>query len=350
MVASRRLIATVRVGMIGAAIARAPAAFALDPSCPAPFTHGAWVVAMNQIDAALTDSRVEAARSGLDQTKAALICLDGIAKPGHVARFARQEALAYFFDQDEEAAVKWGNAARYAAPDYPWSLPEDHPFRILLTSADEPPLGGPAGGLRVDKGDFVFLDGVPIVTPRARSEVPSLIQVTDKKGAIVRAFWQDGAAFPADIIDPAGPALPPATWFVADRDYASSGGPETRGTTPDVAIASPVVPDPVKHEPIAPPPPDKPPHDKQAGSGGIGIAQAAAGGGLGALAGVLYVGAAITAGHMDSAGSVAQLVRTRAVANDLVVGAAIAGVAAVGVGATAFLTDGGVGLGIHGRF
>lgn len=343
---SRAASRVVRIAAIGAALAHASSAFALDPSCPAPFTHAAWVSAMDQIDAALADSRVDAARSGLAQTKVALICLDTVAKPGHMARFARLEALAYFFDQDEEAAVKWGNLARDVAPEFPWSVPEDHPFRSLLSEADVPPIGGPDGGLLVPKGTFVFLDGAPIATPQARAEVPSLIQETDKKGVVAKAFWQDGAAFPADLVDPSGSPLPAATWFVADHDYASAGGNQTYGEGGTVASATnPTTPG---KPPVAPT--TKPPRTKTAGTGGIGIPQAAAGGGLGVLAGVLYVGAAITAGHMDRAGGVNQLIRTRAVANDLVIGSAIAGVAAVGVGATAFLTDGGGGIAIHGRF
>ena len=63
-------------------------ASALDPGCTVAFTHETWVGAMNEIDGALKQSEMEAARGGLDKVKALLPCLDQVANRARWPRFA----------------------------------------------------------------------------------------------------------------------------------------------------------------------------------------------------------------------------------------------------------------------
>lgn len=289
---SRRLAAMAPLAAAG--LLASPSAYALDPECPSAFTSAGWTVAMDQIDAAFADSRVEAARSGLDQTHAAVRCLDHAAAPALLARFARQEALAAFFDQDEDSMVKWGMTSRTTA-DLAWDLPEDHPFRALVTVAPEPIVAGPDGSLALERGVALFLDGAPITEPRAHAEIPHLAQLVDRDGTVLRAFWQDGAAFPSDLIGP-------------------------------LAVA-------------------KADHPRRIDLGGL-----AAGGAAGAVAIGLYGMASMFAGDLDHATSATEMAHARTTANWLVLGSGIAGAAAVGVGVTAFFADDGAGLGVHGRF
>lgn len=280
--------------LVGASLLASPSAYALDPECPAAFATDDWSAAMDQIDAAFAGSRIDAARSGLEQTHDALRCLDHAAPSALLARFDRQQALAAFFDQDEDAAVKWGIASRTIA-DLALDLPEDHPFRALITDAPAPITAGPAGSIAVPHGATLFLDGAALSEPLAPAEIPHLAQVVDRDGTVICAYWQDGTAFPSDLIGP-----------------------------PEVARA---------------------PHPHRLDLGALAIS-----GATGVVAVGLYGLATMAAGDLSHASTAAELAHARTTANWLVIGSGVAGAAAIGVGATVLFTEDGAGLGVHGRF
>ena len=414
------------------------AAYAQD-ACTAGYAHEQWRTEMDKVDAAFQQFDLNKARVEIDAVWRHVGCLDAVARPGHLARFARQRALLHFFDQDEETATRWGLLARYTAADFPWSadFAEDHPFRSMVSGASDLPIGGPenAGFKANKKTPYIFLNGRWITEPRARAEIPNLMQFTDKKGLVTSTFWQDGAAFPEDILGP--PLTPPAApkWFVERTTYEDAGGANVfaadRPNEPPPAVA----PEPVKSDPtppndvggtisepetpvpnadvnetrvapepeavatapapkptespkptetiaataetasekplLAPPPsvslpttvaekfaavsPQPVPSSTKASvpqpSASRTIPRLAVGGGLGLVAIVLGVVSNSAANQFyDVSTEANDLVGLRGRANKLLLGAGLAGTAALGVGVTAFISQDGPGLGVSARW
>jgi hypothetical protein len=225
-------------------------AFALDPACaPGSYDEGKLQGALERAEAALLSGNVEPARVELIDAHRQVLCLPAVAKPSQVSRLSRDLALAFFYDQDDDAARRWGLSSRYAAP-LPWddaTFPEGHPFRDGVDGAEEPPLGGPDGkGLAYPKKGAVFANGKLLAAPKAPAEVPLLVQVADKDGAIVASWWQDGAAFPESVIGPPGPAPVAPKWWTPEP------APTAPVTVAVAAVAAPPEPEPIA---AAEPPP-----------------------------------------------------------------------------------------------
>lgn len=193
----------------------ASAAQALEPMCAVPFTHDAWGTYMDQADAAFAQSDMSKAHVALDSARELLPCLTEPPKATFLARYGQQRATLAFFEQDETGAVRWGLLHRFVDPTLEWPFPEDHPLRSLLAETDDPPMGHADGAWLVEKGTTVFLNGTPVLTPDARAEVPQLVQLYDKKGVVIRSYWQDGAAFAADLVGVGGVAIyaPDPEWY-----------------------------------------------------------------------------------------------------------------------------------------
>lgn len=236
----------------------APAAVA--GTCP-PYPHAEWKAAMDGVDEQLAALRLREAREALGEVQQRVRCVEGIARPDHLGRFGRQVAMVFFFDQDLEAMRRWALIARTAAPDLPWPAGlSEHPFRAAVDALEVPAAGGPADRyLAVEKKGGVFANGHAISLPRAVPEVPTLIQVTDKRGSIVRAYWQDGAAFPPAMLTADGGPLPAPRWW--------AGPPPTDPSVVGSALAFQVPerpPLPAADAPVEPssePPVEDPPVD-----------------------------------------------------------------------------------------
>lgn len=312
-------------------------AYAQD-QCMTDYTHEQWRTDMDRVDEQLAEFDLDETRILVDKIWRNVGCLETLVRPGHLARFGRQRALLSFFNQDEDAAVKWGLAARYTAPDYPWALPEDHPFRAMVTETEDRVMGGIDGAtLVVPRKGAAFINGRPLLEPKAPAEVPHLIQVTDKKGHVISTWWQDGAAFPNDFIGPEGPPLEVPDWYVPVTDYSDAGGEAGDGST-SVASTDPIGPT----DPVGPTP----------GGGGLKVVNIAAGGGLGLAAGTMYLIAGAAAGKINNGNfeDSQELKATRSRANLMVVGAGMAAAGAVGVGVTAFVAADGAGVGFNVRW
>ena len=271
----------------------ATSAFALDPACTAPYGVSSWDADMARIDTLLADSEMEHAGEGLAAVQRGLQCLDVPADPSQVARFDRLRASWYFFDQDEEAALEWGTAAKLVDPTLAWDLPEDHPFRALIDAGETPTTVAADGAWAVERRSEVWVDGRLSVAPSVVSELPHLVQIVDNRGTVVRATWQDGAAFAEGLIGPA----------VAPRDH------------------------------------DGPPVLASVGAGALGLAAVG-----------LYGLASVAAGGLTDAPDANAMLRVRSTANNLVIGAGVVGVAAVGLGVGALIVKDGAGVRVHGRF
>jgi hypothetical protein len=105
---------------------------------------------------------------------------------------------------------------------------------------------------------------------------------------------------------------------------------------------------------LATAPPPKPPEkvtpprkDPKKGGGGPSGAQLGVGVGLGVVAGAMVGLAFMQEASLADATSEADMLTARARANQLVVGSGVVGVAALGVGVTAFIHSEGPGLGLH---
>lgn len=332
---------------------------------------------MDEVDAAFAAFQPDQARRLLAALRQEILCLDAVAKPSHLGRFARQMALAAFFQQDEVNALRWGLLQRYAAPSLPWpdDIGEGHPLRGMLADADEPVLAGPDDmGVAHPKKGAVFMNGHILEAPRARAEVPNLVQVADKKGVLLHSYWQDGAAFSSDVLGPPGTLARAPRWFAPEEGDVLAGSASslfgTEEATPAVAEAEPDPPTPeeelrdageVPRAPVdargrpvppelvgTPLPVDPPP--RPADRRGPSTGRILAGAGLAAVGGTLYGLGYLSRDALGQATNEDELVRARTRVNMLVVGGGAVALAGVGLGVTGFVAQDGGGLTLSGRF
>jgi hypothetical protein len=368
---SRSMI--VALALSTCAVALAPSvAHAQEEVCSGALTHAQWKEGMDAADKQLAAFDVPGAARILEEVKKQVPCLDTIAKPSHLGRFARQMALIAFFEQDEITSVKWGMLQQYAAPSLPWpaDLGEDHAFREMLAFADAPSLAGPDDkGLVFPKKGAVFMNGALLERPKARAEVPNLMQIADKSGLITLAYWQDGAAFRDDILAPTAEtevAIAPK-WFVPEDPAAMAASAALFGTSDGLADRGAGTPAPAPAPVTAPAPAPapvpvavaqpspapapvpvavvEPEPVRKDGGGGVRLPQLLAGGGLGVVAGSLYTVGFVMRGGLGEATTEDELIAARSRVNLMAIGAGVAAVAGVGVGVTAFVSADGGGLG-----
>lgn len=254
-------------------------AFAQD--CPELYTHTRWKADMDAADESLAAFNLEQAREQLVAVHRGVLCLDSVARPSYVARVARQLAIVFFYDQDEAAAIRWSAGSQFAYGGLAWpsDMGEEHPMRAVLAEAEAPSLAGPEDkGLIVPKKGYAFVDGGMATTLKVPVETPVLVQITDKDGLITRQYWQDGAAWPEDLLGPPAPAPLAPKWLVAEApDQIAKlkdpmwGGPAVASVDPEedpvetppdteVAVVAVVTPPvvPVKPPPVIPVKPVEP--------------------------------------------------------------------------------------------
>lgn len=226
-------------------------------ACDAPYTHAQWKTEMDAVDESLASFNLEVAREQLVAVHKGVLCLDTVAQPSYVARVARQFTLVFFFDQDQAAASRWGLGSRFAYPDLPWpsDIGEDHVLRQALAEVEMPGVAGPDDkGLIVPKKGVAFVDGRLMQSMKVPIEVPVLVQIADKDGLITREYWQDGSAWPDDLLGPPIAAFVAPTWYkpetadkVAQIKSPLWGAPDVASAEGDDVVA------------VAPPPPPQPP-------------------------------------------------------------------------------------------
>ncbi|MBW1878746.1 MAG: hypothetical protein JRJ84_10330 [Deltaproteobacteria bacterium] len=346
------------------AVLQTPDAHAQTEVCSSVYTHDQLFGDMNQVDRFLGDLDIKGAKRKLSDTRRSLRCIDQIVQPSYLARFGRQMALIFFFDQDEDATRRWGLLARYSDASYPWASehPSDHPYREQVETSDDPILGGPrSASLAPPTKGGIFMNGHLLTRPEAPAEVPMFMQVADKKGIVIASFWQDGARFPEVVLGPAGPEPAPPKWWTGS----------TPAPAPAVVSVEPDEPTP-RGEPEPGEKPrvvadaegdvrvDKPPRERRekpertrpepTGGGGIPMGRVAVSGGLLAASGTFAILAAISHGALWDAETTDDLASIRSRTNVFGMTSGIAALAAVGVGVTVLLEEDGLGLGIAGRF
>jgi len=199
------------------ALGFAPAA--AHASCETTFSVNDFVANMNKADEALSEFDLDLFRNVLDLTYAQLPCTPDRLHPNHVVRFARQNGLAAFFDQDEFTVGRWAPVAQ-GKSGVPWAddYDEDHPYRVTL--ADYPP-GDPVGPegafLYPPKNGGVLINGWLAMQAKAVPEAPNFVQIVDSDGVVIESFWIEGADFPNKVLrGDDGGLSKPAWWAEPD--------------------------------------------------------------------------------------------------------------------------------------
>ena len=207
----------------------APSALSQEWDCSDVFTHVEWEGVMAEVDSAFLEFDIARAGEAARGVRHEIRCLDEIAIPSYLGRYARQMSLIAFFEQDEDTAIRWGLLQLYAAEELPWppDLTTAHPARNVLSFVEQPPLSGPENkGLSFPKKGAVFMNGEILVRPLARAEVPNLVQVADKKGQITLQYWQDGGAFRDEVLSDDFTSVPTTPkWFESEDRSLWLAGP-----------------------------------------------------------------------------------------------------------------------------
>lgn len=190
--------------------------------CDEDFSVNDFVASLNKADNALEDFDVDLFRNVLDLAYGKLPCTPDQLHPNHLIRFARMNALAAFFDQDEFTVERWSSLAG-AETSFAWpeSIDEDHPLRLTL--ADYPPKEptGPAEAyLYPPRSGGVLINGWLVLEPEALPETPNFVQVIDSDGIVVDAFWMEGVNFPNKLLrGDDGKVKDPAWWSAPDMSF-----------------------------------------------------------------------------------------------------------------------------------
>ena len=197
--------------------------------CDGPFTRADWHEVLDAVEAALTDLDGAQADRLLDYAHHELRCAQAPAKPADVGRMAAQEAVLHWYDQDPDEAVRWGWTVLDtvgSSNDWPGITPA-----ALLAALDASPLPestGPEGvGLRSPPKGAVLRSGFLLTEPHAPVRVPGLIQLADKRGAVLETFWQDGSAFADDLLGPPQPLDTPRWYEAPPPPRAAAPAPRT---------------------------------------------------------------------------------------------------------------------------
>jgi len=290
--------------------------FAQTEVCREPYSRIQFGAAIGQVDDAYRNNDVREAKELLQEIGDDLLCHDEVIDRLLLSKFARFMSLQFFFSQDEEGAKRWGTTAGLAGEDLPYEariFPST--FVDLMNDLEDPPVGGPAGGLAVPPGGGVFVDGDLLLAPKVVAEVPHFVQVFDRDQVLLGAYWQTGAAFEQPILGEATNPKTPKWW-------TGEGATSARNRTLD---------------------------NNKGGGSDFPLVPVVAASGLAVLSGVSYVLAASAASRLPDATTGKELTSARTEANALVVvsGVAAAGAIGVGIGGVLVSHD---GLRFRGRF
>jgi hypothetical protein len=211
-------------------------AWAQEESCGGILSVEELREALDATEEALADLQVDRADRILDDVVDILRCVGSPLTPDDLGRLARHVALVAFYDADQAELRSWTWLERdTVGGGWPVAeLPVPGTFHTLRADLSEPPLVVADGGWSPPKGGAVLIDGRPSVGPEARSEVPHLLQMLDKKGRVVWSGWMLGADAPERWLDPSGGPIdvprwvdepaPPAPWDDGPIDASPSEG------------------------------------------------------------------------------------------------------------------------------
>ena len=163
-------------------------------------------VALDATERALAELQVDRADRILDDVIDVLRCIGTPLEPSDLGRLARHVSLVAFYDADQAELRSWTWLERDTVGGR-WPsdvLPVPETFHTLRAELGEPPMVTADGGWLPPKKGAVWLDGRPSEGPTARSEVPHLLQMLDKKGQVAWSGWMVGSDAPDRWVDPQG--------------------------------------------------------------------------------------------------------------------------------------------------
>ncbi len=184
------------------------AAAAASP-CPVSVDAEAWRWQLEQAAAQLAGENVEGGKATLASARNRAPCLGERIDPADLALFARLQAVSALEDDNLQQVAEWARlaavssavAGRVGGPAW---LDANHPARPHLES--EPPSWSPwawEAFVQAPRRGGVFVNGVWLDEARFPSATPCLVQVLDKRGRPLDAWWQHGDAAPPDRLRPA---------------------------------------------------------------------------------------------------------------------------------------------------
>lgn len=274
---------------------------------------------LDEVDAALAQADLSGAKTTLNGIDKGLGCVEELIDKGLLGRYARAVGLLRFYQQDEPQAIKWGLLARMVDPNGTWpgELPEGHPYLELLGEEEDPAKVRAEGWLVPPEKGSVFVNGDFIPEPETYAEIPGLVQLFDRVGFPIETFWQDGAAFRADLISEEGGPIEVPKYYDPETGELKGAKAPAKVKTEKIKV-------------------EKAPSD-------FPVVPVATAGGLALASGLSYLGASAAHGGLANATEESQLTRARSTTNILVVVSAVTGAGAVGVGlGTVLATHNGV--------
>jgi len=185
-------------------------------------------------------------------------CLVRPVPPEEILRYAQIRAYVSFHSGDPDEALRWNRAAQYMDPSaaFPDWVPEWHPLREQLEWEDPTEITTSEGKhIAHPKKGGVFMNGRFLTAATAPEEVPTLVQVYDKKGARVDIHWQQGSYFkPALVTEEAVVAKAPK-WFIPP---APLSGPAVAAADVEEEAVMEEAPPVEEEEPVAEEPEEAP--------------------------------------------------------------------------------------------
>jgi len=177
--------------------------------CDVPVDIDAWRWQLARADEQLEQkTNLPGALATLDSVKDRTRCLATRIDPADVTRLARLQAVGAYHRQEMSRVEEWAKLAAASAPATPlpaW-LTDKHPVYKHLerpppdwSRLDDVTIAAPRKGA-------VFLNGVWLDQAMFPATTTNLVQVLDKKGRSVDAWWQHGAAVPGEVLKRAGAA------------------------------------------------------------------------------------------------------------------------------------------------
>jgi hypothetical protein len=166
-----------------------------------------------------------------------------------MSRLGTLFAMAFFFDQDDDASQRWMRGAQYAVEETTWPtvIGESHPLRELEADLEWLIFTQENTGFLLPKKATLFMSGRFVTRPTVPVETPLLVQVADRKGRVLFSWWQDGAAFPEERLLAGGPPLSQPSWW----ETASHGRSMERPTQAPEPVAKALEPVAKAPEPVA---------------------------------------------------------------------------------------------------
>ncbi|MCB9672048.1 MAG: hypothetical protein H6736_13480 [Alphaproteobacteria bacterium] len=297
-------------------------AFGQEQMCDAIYTVSDLRGAIREAAGLVEAGRGDRASDVLGRTRDVLHCMNELVPTEDLVAFAETRAIASFLVQEADDAVRWGRLVEVLEPEHTW--PETAGgVQMLLEDADDVRMSTADGkGFLVEKGGSVFLDGKFLPEPSAWAGMPHLVQVFNGKGHLLKGHWQDGGAFPEELLGPAGALSEPRYFDAATSTITPRGKPPS---------------DLPKRDPI--------PKLVLVGGGLVVVS-----GALYTLAGISHARFACDVREKDTCPTTSEeLTSLRTRTNLLVLGAGVTFASGVGLGVTGVLTDA-PGLRVSGRF